>query len=127
MSIGKYFFAFLTFILSQATFGAAAENENVAPSETEVATCLILMTINDDWRYLTTELNESFDVESIVNPFEKKLRGAMASSCSFLFEDFNEESKALIDTRMKKICTDDAHGKNPYLGDGLHCKQALAQ
>ena len=106
-------------LLSQSAHVAAAENTRSVPSKTEVATCLILTTMNDEWHWVSFDLKENFDAESTIAPFEKKLRDTMTSSCSFLFEDWDTPSRELLNLRINQVCTDDAENKNPFLGDGL--------
>lgn len=117
----------VTFALLVSTLKTApVESEKNLPSETEIATCLTLMTVNDEWYWVSHELKEKLEAESVINSFEEKLRSAYYKSCEFFTYQWDDSSLQLINERINYVCKRDAGNNNPFLGGGLHCKQALA-
>lgn len=126
MNTCKYFFVVLALAISQSTVVSAAEEKISIPPDSRIATCLVLMTMNDDWHELYFEINNKPDVKAIVSPFEKKLDAATNDSCTFLFEDWDAPSRTIINDKINEICSDDPGHSNPYLVNSLQCKQARA-
>lgn len=126
MFTGKKTVLLLAFLLLLTACIGAPTSEQSDPSETKIATCVILMSLNDDWHLVATELNENVKTEITVDQFETKLRDTMKTSCSFVFAKRDAPAKERLNSRIEKVCRDDLKNQNPYLGNSLHCRQALA-